>query len=39
MEYLTLDGRFSRIYGHHFVIMNHFRYGVKISFSFYLMSA
>lgn len=24
MDYLTLDGCFSRIYGHHFVIMNHF---------------
>lgn len=24
MEYFTLDGHFTRVYGHHFVIMNHF---------------
>lgn len=38
MEYLTLDCHSTRVYGHHFVIMNHFRHGVKMSFLFYLMS-
>lgn len=37
MEYLTLDGHFTRVYGHHFVIMNHFYHRVKMCFLFYLM--
>lgn len=39
MNYLTLDGHYTRVYGHHFVILNHFRHGVRMSFPFYLMLA
>lgn len=39
MNYLTLDGHYTRVYGHHFVILNHFCHGVNMSFPFYLMSA
>lgn len=39
MSYLTLDGQYTRVYGHHFFILNHFGHGVKMSFPFYLMSA
>ena len=35
-EYLTLDGCFTKIFGHHFMLVNHFRYRVRISFLFYL---
>ena len=36
IEYITLDSRFDRIRTHHFVLLNHFRHGVKIYFPFYL---
>lgn len=39
MEYLTIDGRFSKVYNYHFVILNHFRHGSKISLPFYLASS
>lgn len=39
MEYFTLDGRLTRVYGHHFVLLNHFLYGIKVSLPFYLMFA
>ena len=29
IEYITLDPRFDRIRMHHFVLLNHFRYGLK----------
>ena len=36
MEYLTLDGRFTKLYGYHFMLANHFRHDVRINFYFYL---
>ena len=36
IEYISLDSRFDRIIMHHFVLLNHFRHGIKISFPFYL---
>ena len=36
IEYLTLDGQFIKIYGHHFMLVNHFRHGIRINLSFYL---
>lgn len=36
MEYLTLDGRFTKFYGYHFMMANHFRRNVKINFPYYL---
>ena len=36
MEYLTLDGRFTKLYGYHFMLANHFRHDVRINFPFYL---
>ena len=39
IEYITLDPRFDRVRTHHFVILNHFRHGVKISFPFYLFNS
>lgn len=38
MQYLSLDGCFTRMYGHHFVLLNDFRHKSKISFPFYLWS-
>ncbi|XP_059066974.1 uncharacterized protein LOC131858067 [Cryptomeria japonica] len=29
ITYITLDGRFTRAYGHHFVLLNYFRHGEK----------
>lgn len=37
MKYFTLDGWFTRVYGHHFVLLNHFLHGVKVSLPFYLI--
>lgn len=37
MEFITLDGRFTRVYNYHFVILNHFWYKEKISIPFYLL--
>ena len=31
-----LDGRFTKCYGFHFMLANHFRHNVKISFPYYL---
>lgn len=39
MQYFSMDGRFTRFFGHDFVMLNHFRHNVKISFSFYLLSS
>ena len=39
IDYITLDPRFDRVRTHHFVILNHFRHGIKISFSFYLFNS
>lgn len=39
MEYFTSDGSFTRVYGHHFVLLNHFCHGIKVSLPFYLMSS
>ena len=36
MEYLTLDGMFTKLYGYHFMLANHFRHDVRINFPFYL---
>ena len=37
--YVTLDTRFSRVFSHHFVLLNHFRHGIKVSIPFYLLSS
>lgn len=37
MQYFTLDGRYTTLYGHHFVMLNHFQHGKLISFPFYLL--
>ena len=34
IEYITLDPRFDRARTHHFVILNHFRHNVRISFPY-----
>lgn len=39
IEYITLDPRFDRVRTHHFVILNHFRHGSKISFPYYLFNS
>lgn len=39
IEYISLDPRFDRIRMHHFVFLNHFRHGVKISFPFYIFTS
>lgn len=36
MEYITLDGRFTRVYGYHFSLLNHFHHRVRDSFPHYL---
>ena len=36
IEYLTLDGHFRKLYGHHFMLINHFRHGIRINMPFYL---
>lgn len=36
ISYITLDTRYERIHTHKFVILNHFKYGTKISITFYL---
>lgn len=35
MEYLTRDGQFTKLYGYHFMLANHFRHGIRINFPFY----
>lgn len=39
IEFITLDTRFDRVKTHHFVLLNHFRHGIKISFHFYLFTS
>ncbi len=38
-EYITLDSKFDRIRTHHFVLLNHFRHVVIISFPFFLFTS
>lgn len=37
ITYITLDGRLRRAYGYHFVLLNHFRHGEKVSLPYYLV--
>lgn len=37
MHYVTLDGRFRKVYGYHFFLLNHFRYDEKVNFSYFLL--
>ena len=39
IEYITLEPRFDRVRIHHFVLLNHFRHKVKISFPFYIYTS
>ena len=39
IEFISLDTRFDRVRTHHFVLLNHFCYGVQVSFSLYLFSS
>lgn len=39
MEFITLYGRYTRVYSYHFVILNHFLYKEKISLPYYLLCA
>lgn len=39
MEFFTLDDKFMKIYGYHFVMLNHFRHKVNIYFPFYFLSS
>lgn len=39
IEYISLDNRFDCVRTHHFVLLNHFRHGIKISFPFYLFTS
>lgn len=39
MCYVTLEGKFNTIFGHHFTLLNHFRHGLFISFLFSLLSS
>ena len=39
IEYISLDTRFDRVRTHHFVLLNNFCYGVKVSFPFYLYTS
>ena len=36
IKYITLDTKFDHICTYHFMLLNHFSYGVKISFPLYL---
>lgn len=36
MEYITVEGRFSRAHTYHFVLLNHFRHDKKVSLPYYL---
>ena len=36
IEYLTLDGHFTKLYGYHFMLVNHFRHSIRLNFLFYL---
>ena len=39
IKYITLDTRFDHLCTYHFMLLNHFRYGVKIAIPFYLYSS
>ena len=39
IEFISLDTRFDRVRKHHFMLLNHFCHGIKISFPFYLFSS
>ena len=39
IEYISLDSRFDKIITHHFIMLNHFKHGIKISFPFYLFTS
>lgn len=39
MHYFMLDARFMALYGHHFVLLNHFFHCKLVSFHFYLLSS
>lgn len=39
MEYATLDGRSTRVFGYHFLLLNHFKNQVRVSLPFYLASS
>ena len=36
IEYLTLYGLFTKIFGYHFMTINHFRHKVRLNLPFYL---
>lgn len=36
IEYLTLDDRFTKIFGYHFMLVNYFRHRVRLNLPFYL---
>lgn len=37
MRYITLDGRFTKFYRYHFVLLNHFRYEDKVNIPYFLI--
>lgn len=37
MCYITLDGRFTKVYDYHFVLMNHFRHDEKVNIPYFLL--
>lgn len=37
MHYVTLDGRFTKVYGYHFVLLNHFKYDEKFNIPYFLL--
>lgn len=39
MEYLTLDGRYTKLYGYHFVLENHFQHDIRVNFPSYLLQS
>ena len=39
IEYITLDPRFDHVRTHHFILLNHFWHGSKISFPYYFLTS
>lgn len=39
MEYVTLDGRYTRVFKYHSILLNHFKHQVRVSLPFYLASS
>jgi hypothetical protein len=37
MEYITLDGHFTRLFGHHFVLLNHCGHHTRVSIPHYFL--